>query len=177
MPATGGRPQSFLSSAWLALRSLLWTILVPGVVAGYVPWRFLGLRVVRLDPRQPSHLLAVAAISLGVALLAVCGVDFARHGRGTLAPIDAPRHLVVGGLYRYVRNPMYLAVTTILLGELLLRRSAALLGYWLVWLTVVNLFVIAYEEPTLRRRFGAAYERYTKQVGRWVPRLPRSGGP
>jgi protein-S-isoprenylcysteine O-methyltransferase Ste14 len=72
---------------------------------------------------------------------------------------------------------MYLAVTTILLGELLLRRSAALLGYWLVWLTVVNLFVIAYEEPTLRRRFGAAYERYTKQVGRWVPRLPRSGGP
>lgn len=76
------------------------------------------------------------------------------------------------GLYRYVRNPMYLSVTTILFGELVLTRSRGLLAYWAIWFAVVNLFVIAIEEPTLRRRFGASYDRYTRTVGRWVPRLP-----
>jgi protein-S-isoprenylcysteine O-methyltransferase Ste14 len=88
--------------------------------------------------------------------------------------VDPPRELVVQGLYRYVRNPMYLAVTTIVMGELLLTRSSALFVYWMVWFVGVNLFVIGYEEPNLRRRFGASYEAYTREVGRWLPRL-RSG--
>jgi len=157
---------------WLALRSLLWAALLPGAVAGYVPWRYFGLGRVRLSWADAFHLVGLLCVGLGVALLAACIWEFARSGRGTLAPVDPPRELVVRGLYRYVRNPMYLSVTTILLGELLLTRSRALLVYWIVWVVAVNLFVIGYEEPTLRRRFGAAYERYTREVGRWLPRLP-----
>lgn len=81
---------------------------------------------------------------------------------------------MVRGLYRYVRNPMYLSVTLIVLGEVLLTRSRALLVYWVIWFAAVNLFVIGYEEPNLRRRFGESYERYTRRVGRWIPRIGRS---
>ena len=105
------------SSAWLALRSLLWTILLPGVFAGYVPWRFFGLGRTQFDLTSPTQLLGLVCIGMGVALLAACIFEFARSGRGTLSPVDAPRHLVVRGLYRYVRNPMYLSVTMIILGE------------------------------------------------------------
>lgn len=104
-----------------------------------------------------------------MSLLAACIWDFARVGRGTLAPVDPPRQLVVRGLYRYVRNPMYLSVTTIVLGELILTRSIALLIYWAIWFAVVNAFVIGYEEPTLRRQFGASYESYRETVPRWIP--------
>lgn len=166
--------EAWWSSIWLGFRSLVWTVLVPGLVAGYVPWRVFGLSRVRLDLLNPLHLIGVACIGLGVAFLAACIWEFARRGRGTLAPVDAPRELVVQGLYRYVRNPMYLSVATIGAGELLLAPSRGLLVYWTVWFIVVNLFVILYEEPTLRQRFGPSYERYTHQVGRWLPRF-RSG--
>ena len=159
------------SSASLALRSLLWTILVPGVVAGYVPWRFFGLRRIRLDPFSPMHFLGLLCVGLGAVLLVACIVEFARSGRGTLSPVDPPRHLVVRGLYRYVRNPMYLSVTAILLGEVLLTRSPALATYWAIWFVCANLFVIGYEEPTLRRSFGASYDEYMRQVGRWIPKF------
>lgn len=157
--------------AWLALRSLLWAILLPGFFAGYVPWRFFGLGRVDISARSPATLLGLLSIGLGVALLAACILEFARSGRGTLSPIDPPRRLVVRGLYRYVRNPMYLSVTTIVLGEALLTRSPALGVYWALWFLGANLFVIGYEEPTLRRRFGASYDEYTQQVGRWFPKL------
>lgn len=166
---------SLLSSAWLAVRSLLWAIAVPGVVAGYVPWRFFGLRALRIHPIDPVEVIAVCTIAIGAFLLAICIADFARYGRGTLAPIDAPRRLVVQGLYRYVRNPMYLSVTVILFGELLLTGSVALLIYWMIWFAAVNFVVIACEEPTLRKRFGAAYDSYTHEVGRWMPRLSAAG--
>jgi protein-S-isoprenylcysteine O-methyltransferase Ste14 len=149
-------------------------VLVPGVVAGYLPWRFFGLSRVRLDLLKPLHLIGIVCVGLGAALLAACIWEFARSGRGTLAPVDAPRALVVQGLYRYVRNPMYLSVATIGAGELLLVQSRALLLYWTAWFIVVNLFVIAYEEPTLRQRFGPSYERYTHEVGRWLPRFRSS---
>ena len=110
-------------------------------------------------------------ISLGLA----CIWEFAASGRGTLAPVDPPRELVVRGLYRVVRNPMYVGVTTILAGELLLAFSPAFLTYAIGWLVAVNLFVMAYEEPSLRGRFGESYVRYTKQVGRWWPRFPGRG--
>jgi len=163
-----------MSSLWLALRSIAWALLLPGLFAGYVPWRFFGLAHVQLDLQNPVHILGLVMIGLGAALLATCIWEFARSGRGTLAPVDPPRELVVKGLYRYVRNPMYLSVTMIVLGEVLLTGSRALLVYWAIWFVAVNLFVIGYEEPTLRRRFGASYERYTKEVGRWLPRLNRT---
>lgn len=96
-------------------------------------------------------------------------------GRGTLSPVDPPRELVIRGLYRYVRNPMYVGVSLIVLGEAALTRSRALLLYWAVFFAAVNVFVIGYEEPNLRRRFGESYERYTQRVGRWIPR--RRPGP
>jgi protein-S-isoprenylcysteine O-methyltransferase Ste14 len=166
--------ESTWSSVWLGFRSLAWTALLPGVVAGYVPWRFFGLDRVRLDPLDPLHVVGLTCIGLGAGLLAACIWQFARRGRGTLAPVDAPRELILQGLYRYVRNPMYLAVATIGVGEVLLVRSRGLLLYATIWFIAVNLFVVGYEEPALRRRFGPSYERYTREVGRWLPKF-RSG--
>ncbi len=162
-----------MSSLWLVARSLFWTVALPGMIAGYVPWRYFGLGAVRIAWRDPIQLLGLFLAGAGAGLLATCIWEFAHRGRGTLAPVDPPKQLVVRGLYRYVRNPMYVSVTTILLGELLIVRTSALLLYWAGWLVAVNLFVIEYEEPALRRRFGVSYDTYTSRVGRWIPRLPR----
>jgi protein-S-isoprenylcysteine O-methyltransferase Ste14 len=154
---------------WLAVRSVVWAALLPGVFVGYVPWRYFGLAHVGLDLAAPAQLLGVVCLGVGAALLVLCIFEFARSGRGTLAPVDPPRDLVVRGLYRYVRNPMYVSVTVILLGEALLAGSWSLLVYWAAWFAAANLFVIGYEEPNLRRRFGASYEAYARRVGRWLP--------
>jgi protein-S-isoprenylcysteine O-methyltransferase Ste14 len=168
--------RSWISSIGLAVRSLLWAVLLPGLFAGYVPWRYFGLRSVSLDLRQPAHWAGLLGIGLGTALLAVCILEFARSGRGTLSPVDPPRKLVIRGPYRFVRNPMYLAVTLIVLGEVLLTRSRGLFVWWAAWFALVNLIVLGYEEPALRRQFGAAYEQYAAAVRRWLPRLrPWSG--
>ena len=163
-------PGYTLDSIWLTLRSLLWTILLPGVVAGYLPWQYFGVKDVPLDFSNPIHVGAIVVIGIGSGLLVWCIWEFAHSGKGTLAPVDAPTRLVVQGLYRHVRNPMYLSVSTIVLGEVLLTRSLALFFYWIAFFTAANLFVIGYEEPALRRRFGDSYEAYTREVGRWVPR-------
>lgn len=155
----------------LFLRSLLWTILLPGVFAGYVPWRFFGLDRVRIDWSDPIHPAGVIIVALGTALLAACIFEFARSGRGTLSPADPPKHLVIRGLYRYVRNPMYLSVTTIVIGEALFARSQPLALYWVVWFVCVNVFVLGYEEPTLRAQFGDSYDEYCRRVPRWLPRF------
>jgi protein-S-isoprenylcysteine O-methyltransferase Ste14 len=162
-----------MSSLWLALRSLVAAAALPGIIAGYVPWRYLGLAAARIDWRSPPQLLGIVLVALGVGLLGVCIWEFAHRGRGTLAPVDPPQRLVVQGLYRFVRNPMYVSVTTILVGELLIAQTTALLLYCAGWFVAVNLFVIGYEEPVLRHKFGASYERYTESVGRWIPRLRR----
>jgi protein-S-isoprenylcysteine O-methyltransferase Ste14 len=160
-----------LSNLGLAARSLLWTLLFPGFFAGYVPWTFFGLREVVLEPRSALHWLGLLGIGAGTGMLAWCILEFARSGRGTLSPADPPRTLVVRGPYRFVRNPMYLSVTLIVLGEVLLTMSLGLLAYSVLWFAAVNLFVLGYEEPTLRGQFGLQYERYAAQVGRWIPRL------
>lgn len=162
----GSRP-----AVGLTLRSLFWTILFPGVVTGFVPWRFFGTGQSPLAWSSPITWLGLACAAAGAALLGACVVEFARRGRGTLSPVDPPRHLVVSGLYRFVRNPMYLSVTAILLGEVLATRDGSLALYWAVWFAAVNLFVMAYEEPALRRQFGAEYEEYARRVGRWIPTL------
>jgi protein-S-isoprenylcysteine O-methyltransferase Ste14 len=136
-----------------------------------VPWRWFGLAQVRLSLSDPLHVLGLLGIGSGAGLLATCAWHFAHSGRGTLAPVDPPRHLVVRGPYRHVRNPMYAAVTTIVLGQVLLTRSLALLTYGVIWFAAANIFVVGYEEPALRRRFGTSYERYARSVGRWIPSI------
>jgi protein-S-isoprenylcysteine O-methyltransferase Ste14 len=139
------------------------------MIAGYIPWRWFGVSRVRPNFTNPVDLVALLVIAAGTALLGACIWEFARRGRGTLSPVDPPKELVVQGLYRYVRNPMYLSVSTVLLGEALLTRSTALLGYWAIFFAAANLFVMLYEEPALRRQFGESYERYCRNVGRWIP--------
>jgi protein-S-isoprenylcysteine O-methyltransferase Ste14 len=165
-PHAGG---SFARQLWLAVRSLIWTVLLPGMVTGYMPWRFFGLNQTGFDVTNPVDLLGLLLIAAGSVLLGTCIWEFAASGGGTLAPVDPPRQLVVRGLYRYVRNPMYLSVTTILIGEALLVRSRQFLAYFLIWFVAVNLFVLGYEEPTLRGKFGASYDRYVESVNRWLP--------
>ena len=165
----GGKASGGPSPWSLLARNLFWTLAFPGVFAGYIPWRFFGLRDATLDPPGAMQLAGLALVATGAVLLGACIVEFARSGRGTLSPVDPPRELVVKGLYRYVRNPMYLSVATIVAGEALLARSAALAVYGAVWFVCVTLFVIGYEEPTLRQRFGGAYDEYTRRVGRWIP--------
>lgn len=159
------------ASAGLAVRSVLWAVLLPGTVTGYVPWRYFGLARVRLDSRNPLHGLGIVCIGIGAILLGTCIREFARRGRGTLSPVEPPRELVVQGLYRYVRNPMYLSVCLILLGEFFLIRSRSFLLYALSFFLVVNVFVMGYEEPDLRRRFDGSYALYCRRVGRWLPRI------
>ena len=160
----------------LFLRSLFFTVLLPGTVTVLVPWRIVSReRAASLGDLGALQYAALIPITFGIAILLRCIWEFASKGRGTLAPIDPPRHLVVTGLYRYVRNPMYLGVLTVLLGEAALFQSLRLLEYAAVVFVIVNLFVMLYEEPALRRRFGDSYGRYCRAVHRWIPGKPFDG--
>jgi protein-S-isoprenylcysteine O-methyltransferase Ste14 len=119
-----------------------------------------------------AQFAALIPMVLGAAILIYSIWSFALQGRGTLSPLDPPRNLVVTGLYRYVRNPMYVGVLMILLGEALWFESNALFAYAIGWFVVVNLVILLYEEPDLRQRYGASYERYCRSVGRWLPGRP-----
>src|SRR4029453_14510020 len=121
-------------------------LLLAGLFAGCVPWRYFGLRDARLVATSVADIAGFVIIGLGTVLLAACIFEFARTGRGTLSPLDPPRRLVVRGLYRYVRNPMYLSVTLIVLGEVMLTRSRGLVQWWAIWFICVNLFILGYEE-------------------------------
>lgn len=155
----------------LIVRSLIWAAALPGLVAGFVPWYYFGVESSTFDPASVRHLAGGVVMVAGLVLLIACIVEFARRGRGTLSPLDPPRALVVHGLYRYVRNPMYLGVLTIGIGQLFVWPSSGLLIWWVAWFAWVNVFVIAVEEPSLSRQFGAGYAHYTRAVGRWRPRL------
>jgi protein-S-isoprenylcysteine O-methyltransferase Ste14 len=149
-------------------RSLFWTIVFPGTVAGYIPWRFFGFRMTGV-----SGLAAIAGLvlfSFGICLLLLSIVEFARRGKGTLSPIDPPDQLVVTGAYRWVRNPMYVGVMSVLVGEALISSELSLAVYAGAFFVLANLFIIGYEEPTLERLFGASYVEYKRKVRRWVPR-------
>lgn len=152
----------------LLLRNLLFTLAVPGTVAGYLPWL-----IVRGESGSPAQIVVAGVLfAVGGAIYLRCVWDFARFGRGTPAPIDAPKRLVVRGLYRYTRNPMYLGVLTFLAGWAVLAATPAILAYGLGVALAFHLFVVGYEEPHLRRLFGAEYERYVARVARWL--LPPS---
>ncbi len=154
----------------LVLKNLLFTVLVPGTVAVYIPLSIAGGRSVGSGLTLAT---ALAILALGTAIYAWCVWDFATFGRGTPAPIDAPKKLVVRGLYRYTRNPMYVGVLTVILGWAALFRAADLALYALVVGTCFHLFIVLYEERYLAREFGDQYEAYRSRVGRWLPRSPR----
>ncbi len=155
----------------LVLKNLLFTVLVPGTVAVYVP-----LRIAQDHSAAGGSTLAIAVAGLvvGAAVYAWCVWDFATFGRGTPAPIDAPKNLVMRGLYRYTRNPMYVGVTAVILGWAALFRDGNLILYALVVGICFHLFILLYEEPHLLREFGSQYEAYRSSVSRWLP-TPRSG--
>ena len=158
----------------LLLRSLLFTIVVPGAVVLWLPFAFiLSSATIARIAWTPVGYAAVLLISIGAAVMLWCIGDFMIAGLGTLAPIDPPTLLVRNGLYRYVRNPMYSGVLLVLLGEVALFRSLALLTYTAAWFVVINFVVVFSEEPTLRRRFDGSYEDYCRSVGRWWPRRRR----
>lgn len=158
----------------LTFKSVFFALLIPGTVTVVIPYLLIGRRLSfsHWGPLQYAGLLPMA---LGVAILFVCIRDFAVLGRGTLAPIDPPKQLVVQGLYRYVRNPMYVGGLVLLLSEALVFQSTAILAWAAVWFLAINGVVVFYEEPALRRTFGESYERYRSAVGRWVPGRPYRG--
>lgn len=154
------------------LRSLLWTILCPGTVTLLLPWLILSNPLYAQQHRAWFQWAGLVPIIAGGSTLLWCIYSFARHGKGTLSPADPARRLVVTGMYRYVRNPMYVGVMGLLLGEALLFGSWPLLGYSATVFLMFNLFIRLHEEPYLRHQFGREYEQYCEKVGRWWPRWP-----
>jgi protein-S-isoprenylcysteine O-methyltransferase Ste14 len=154
------------------LGSIVFFCVAPGTFAGYVPYRLTRWRIGPPLLGIPAlRWVGGAMIAMGVAGLVECFARFALQGRGTPAPIAPPDVLVASGFYRHVRNPMYVAVLSVVLGQALLFGSVAVLEYAAVAFLAVHLFVLGYEEPTLQRQFGQSYETYRANVRRWWPRL------
>jgi protein-S-isoprenylcysteine O-methyltransferase Ste14 len=155
-----------------AVGSAVFFLAAPGVVAGLIPWLLTRWQALELLPYwAPMRVLGGILLVAGLIALIRAFVRFVMEGIGTPAPIAAPERLVVGGVYRYVRNPMYVAVLAAIVGQgLLLGRLGLLLYAAATWL-VVAAFVRWYEEPTLTRRFGEDYETYRRAVPAWWPRL------
>jgi len=151
----------------LLIRNLVFTIVVPGLGGAWIPWE-----IVTRDghPATPSAWEAIPLIAAGATLYLWCVWNFAAVGRGTPGLWDAPRRVVAGGPYRYVRNPIYIAALVIVAGEAWLFMSLPLLEYAGAMAIFFHLFVIGYEEPRLRRRFGTDYLDYRRTVPRWIPR-------
>jgi protein-S-isoprenylcysteine O-methyltransferase Ste14 len=158
----------------VALKALLFTILVPGTVTVLIPGWLVGWDGMALaEGIGALRWIGLAPLLVGAWFYLCCAWDFVVAGQGTPAPIDAPKQLVVRGLYRLVRNPMYVGVLLVIFGEALLFKSVLVLGYALLMFLIFHVFVIAYEEPTLRRMFGSSYEQYRMSVPRWVPHVGR----
>jgi len=154
----------------LALRVILFTLVAPFVVS-------IVVRGILLDGARPVAAQGLVVSVVGAAIYAWTAWNFAQTGRGTPAPLDPPKTVVAVGLYRWVRNPMYIGVLLIILGQAIAYGSLILVVYAVVMWLVVHAFVVLYEEPDLIRRFGDPYESYRRAVPRWVPRPPRSAEP
>ena len=155
-----------------AVGSAVFFVVAPGSVVGLIPWLLTGWQVSEPVPYwAPMRALGVILLVAGLIVLVQAFVRFVVEGFGTPAPVAAPDRLVVGGLYRYVRNPMYVAVLTAIVGQALLLGQLGLLLYATALWLIVAAFVRWYEEPALARRFGADYEAYRRAVPAWWPRL------
>ena len=155
-----------------AAGSTLFFAVAPGVVAGAVPWWLTRWQVRGpLAHWAPVRVAGLILLTVGAIVLVQAFARFVVEGRGTPAPVAPTERLVVGGLYRFVRNPMYLAVVAAITGQGLALGQLVLLGYAaVVWVTVAS-FVRCYEEPTLARQFGAQYQAYRRAVPAWRPRI------
>jgi len=153
------------------LGTIVFVAAVPGTVVVFVPWWLSGGRV---EGTALGVVVGVAMIVAALPLFVSFCSRFVFEGRGTPAPIAPTEHLVVGGPYRWVRNPGYVAVTAMLVGEGLVLGSPAVLLYALLVALAFHVFVLFYEEPTLRSTFGADYDAYCRRVPRWLPRPPRA---
>ena len=158
--------------ALAVLGSAVFLVIAPGIVAGLAPW---WISRWEFGPPLlgfwPGRIVGALLICAAIPVLLDSFKRFAFEGLGTPAPVFPTRHLVVHGLYRYVRNPIYVAVVSLILGQGLLFGSIRTLEYGaLVWLGF-HLFVLAYEEPTLRTTFGEEYKQFCSNVPRWIPRL------
>src|SRR4029079_324548 len=150
--------------------SAIFLVIAPGTLAVYVPWHFTQWR---FEPAlfPIGRVIGGILIAAGVPILLDSFARFALQGLGTPAPVMPPKHLVVTGVYRYVRNPMYVAVTALIIGQGLLFGSAAVLEYGaLVWAAPFYCG-LGYEEPVLGEQFPEEYKRYRANVGRWIPRI------
>lgn len=157
----------------LWLRAVFFALVLPGTVLIWVPL-WLSSSGGRISTKGATSWLGAVPLVIGVAGLLWCIWDFGHTGRGTLAPVDPPQFVVRTGLYRFVRNPMYLSVLTAVVGEALVLRSVRLAVWGAVVAIAFHLFVVNYEEPTLQRQFGADYEAYCRDVPRWWPgRVPQ----
>jgi protein-S-isoprenylcysteine O-methyltransferase Ste14 len=157
----------------VAFKTIVFTILMPGMVGGLFPW----LLAHGAQGSTPLSLVwmvvSLLSLALGMGLYLWCAGVFTFIGKGTPAPIDAPKALVVQGPYRWVRNPMYVAVLLVIIGQALVFRSSLLVGYALLFWLMVHTFVVVVEEPSLRDQFGRSYDDYLRRVSRWIPRPPR----
>jgi protein-S-isoprenylcysteine O-methyltransferase Ste14 len=158
--------------AWALFKTAVFTVVVPGTVGVLVPrWFLLEEGGREVLPEVWWRWLGLLPIIAGACIYLACAWDFAVTGLGTPAPIDMPRRLVVTGLYRFVRNPMYVGVAWVVLGQAVLFGSRAVAIYVVSLWMLFHLFVIFHEEPVLRRKFGAEYEEYCLRVPRWLPRV------
>ena len=153
----------------LFLKNLVFTVLVPGTVAVVIPWRLASASLASRPLTVTDWLPAAPAFLAGASIYFWCLWDFATAGRGTPAPIDPPKTLVVRGLYRYVRNPMYVGVLLVIVGWTILTRSPNVAIYAALVAMAFHLFVVFVEEPMLRAQFGESYGAYCRSVSRWWP--------
>ncbi len=154
----------------LLIKNLIFTVLVPGTVVVYIPYRIIKDQYNSFAIHwNMLHISSVFVIVTGTSIYFYCLWDFAVTGRGTPAPIDAPKHLVIKGLYSYVRNPMYIGVLLALLGCSALYDSLTMLQYTLLMGIIFHAAVIVMEEPILQRKYGESYKIYCKAVRRWTP--------
>jgi protein-S-isoprenylcysteine O-methyltransferase Ste14 len=158
---------------FVALRAITYASLFIGFLLTYLPARVLARAgIVRPLAIEAPQLIGIIVGSAGALLALWCVATFVRIGKGTPAPFDPPRRLVVRGPYRFVRNPMYMGAGTALAGAAIFYGSVLLMAYDCAFLLVACLFVMFYEEPTLRRSFGPDYEAYCRRVRRWLPGRP-----
>ena len=147
-------------------------VLAPGTVVGYVPWLISHWQVHSPFPGfMLLRLVGIVLILAGILVLLECFTRFAAQGIGTPAPVFPTKQLIVTGAYRFVRNPMFVAVLAILLGQAMFFGNVGIIIWAACAWIVAALFVIGYEEPTMRRTYGSDYEAYRARVPRWIPRL------
>jgi len=156
---------------FVLFRTITYAGLFIGLVLIYLPERLLSWSgIVRPQTMGAPQIAGMVVGGIGAAIALWCVFAFGTIGRGTPAPFDPPRRLVIQGPYSYVRNPMYIGAGLALVGAALFYRSLPLLGYAGLLVLVTHLFVVLYEEPTLRKSFGDEYREYCRRVRRWLPR-------